>query len=218
MKNKIEIAILGSICISLIAIIILNLPLNPSPEAEIEFIQYEQEMNPKLISIIQYNLSEINQEIIETTQKYFEDIDFGGFVISYKYFEWHNSYYNDGGEIVVIGLSDITTNSERYRLVLTHEYMHYILHQYGLEDSIFHEGIADAYTIFLNRRAQGEIWGLKNEDRNFPYTIFTNQILEENNFDCLYKVFDENNKMSDFEEILARLEEWCNVSYKLENG
>ena len=216
MKHKIEIALV-LVSVFLVGILLSIIIIPPKVDtSQAEFhIEYERVLEyMELKSSVEYDLFEINQEVIATAQRYFKDIDFFQVDISYFNSSWRRSYYSDyTGRTIVIGLDDIKNNPELYRLVLTHEYMHYVLHRYGLEDSTFHEGIADAYTIFLNRAEQAEVFGLKNEDRMFPYTIFTNQILEENNFNCLSYVFDDDNKMSSFEEILIRLEKWCDVSY-----
>ncbi len=160
--------------------------------------------------VVEYNLSEINQEVITTAQKYFENVNFSQNHIIYINDSVFESYYNDNTFEIVIGMEDIEDNPELYKLVLTHEYIHYLLYRMNLSSDDLHEGLADVYTAFLNREAQSKRWGEKNEERAFPYSLFTNQILREDNFDCLYKVFNEDNKISGYEEIINRLEEYCN--------
>lgn len=165
---------------------------------------------------IRPNLPGINQEVISTAQKYFENIDFDGLQISYTNRHWQRSHSLSDGTII-IGLGK--NNEERYRLIITHEYAHYLLHKIGLgsrtsEEYNLHQGIVDVYTLFLNREEQGKLWGKKNEKRIFPYNIFSNRILEEDNFDCLYSVFDEDDKIENVPEILKRLKEWCGVEYR----
>ncbi len=171
---------------------------------------------------IEYNISEINQEVINTAKKYFKDIDFLNVSIITRDFSVMRSYYYENGREIHMGISNIKNNSNSYKLVLTHEYAHYILYrlrlnwrlgiEVELEDNL-HEGLADVYSAFLNREEQARKWGEENELRTYPYTLFINPILEENNFNCLYNVFDENKKVSDYEEILIRLEKFCDVKY-----
>ncbi len=160
---------------------------------------------------VNYNLSKINEEVIFITQEYFEDIDFVGFDINYTNFNWEDSYYSFGEETIVIGLKDVKNDPDKYKLTFTHEYIHYILHEYSLKDLLLHEGLADVYTAFLNEEAQAEIFGLNNEQRGGSYAMFTNQILEEDNFDCLYKVFNKEDKINSVNEILTRLNLECGV-------
>lgn len=179
-----------------------------------ELTEYE-----KVVADMRYDASEINEDVINIAQKYFTNISFSKLEILYENKSWISSHYigyvGGYGEIV-IGMNDIRYAPETYELVFTHEYIHYILHRYGLKDNVLHEGLADVYTVFLNRKESSKIWGMKNEERIPPYSIFTNQILEENNFACLYHVFDENDKMDSFEEILTRLEELCNLDVDYE--
>ena len=160
---------------------------------------------------VNYNLSKINEEVIFVTQDYFEDIDFVEFNISYINSSWSDSYYSFGEETMVIGLNDIKDDPDKYKLVFTHEYIHYILNEYELENISLHEGLADVYTAFLNKEAQAEIFGSKNEQRGGSYAMFTNKILEEDNFDCLSKVFNKEDKINSVDEILTRLNLECGV-------
>lgn len=184
----------------------------PNSEKRVEFGVYEKKTEEDLGEIRQ-ELQKINTEVVDTAQKYFEDIDFHNFRIYYENMSWAESFYSDGDREINMGIFGVEGHLERYKLAFTHEYMHYILHRYGLEESELHEGLADVYTIFLNREEQAEIFGKKNQERGYPYDIFSNQILEYKKFNCLYKVFDEDNKIDEVEDMLDRLEKECNVEW-----
>ncbi len=160
----------------------------------------------------------INQEIVLISQKYFEEINLTNFNISYGDYSWGGSVYGEYyGRTIFMGLGDYEPDT--YSLVFTHEYAHYLWYRYnltyevwGVGEDALHEGLAELYTAFLNIETEKEVWGENAEGRYFPYNIFITPILENDNFDCLYDVFDENDKISSINEILNRLEEFCGIS------
>ena len=183
----------------------INLTIYAHPFSSIKYKSEDPEL--------EYDILKIQQEVMETAQKYFKGVDFDDVYIFHSSMDWEKSFaFSVGfGEGIMIGWKYLEDNPERYRWLFTHEYTHFLLHPHGLKDMEIGEGIADVYSTFVEREEQAELFGSKNRGRNYPYTMFTNQILEQDNFDCLYNVFNEEDKIESLEEILTRLENWCGV-------
>lgn len=154
----------------------------------------------------------INQEVIKEAKKYFWGVDFEGFKIEYGDYSVWDSKYNDGKRTIYIGVSDIQNNPEMYKMVFTHEYIHYLLHRFGLEGKVEQESLADTYTWFLNKQINTELWGVFNSGRSFPYDIIMDEILKENKFNCLEKVFSEEKKIKLLDTLIIRLENRCKIN------
>jgi len=161
-----------------------------------------------------YNIIELNIKAVNQAEKYFKGINLTDIGISYMEDNWGYSYYFDNEKTIFIGMVGIENNPDLYNLILTHEYTHYILYRMNLTEDNLHEAIAELYTIFLNKETHLRTWGQNNEVRVFPYDIFVDQIIEKDNFDCLDNVFDEDNKIGNIDEILSRLDKFCDIQYE----
>ena len=82
-----------------------------------------------------------------------------------------------------------------------------------LDNTNAHESVADVYTRFTNLEASKKEWGEDNQGRSHYYAIITNKLIKEGNEVCLNEVFEETNKISNFEELLEKLKDNCEVSY-----
>lgn len=163
------------------------------------------------------NYKQINQEVINQAKNYFYLDNYNSFKLIYineSVWKSQDSVLYNGfnkrtlSQTLMIGKTD---DEDLYRMVFTHEYTHYILNRNTYLGSDIDESLADTYTWYMNKEKNIEIWGSKNERRSYSYTLVMNQILQENNFECLDKVFSKNKKIKNVEDYKNRLKVYCNV-------
>jgi hypothetical protein len=101
---------------------------------------------------------------------------------------------------------------EQFRAVFTHEYLHFVLYQMGIGENIeLNEGLTHTFTWYVNRETMARTEGAKAEHRKYPYNLIIGPILNNNNFDCLDKVFTKENKIKSIEDYKNRLKVNCNI-------
>lgn len=164
-----------------------------------------------------YNLTydplEIQKEVIEEIKLYFDSINFKGVNFEECNDTWRESFYTNRNKAIYVCIKGIEDKPEWYRHILAHEYIHYLIYTInGTGDDETHEAIADAYARFTNLEASKEIWGEENQDRFGEYAIISNKLIAENNWGCLNKVFDKEDKISTLEEINKRLNKYCGLN------
>ena len=186
----------------------------PPTKIPSEIIIYNVSDEVKSKIPIEYNLTKVKEEVINEMKSYFGGVDFYDFeIINDKSLVWDGSFYSDSERRIVMGLMGVENDEAKYRLVLTHEYMHYILYRQGLDNPNAHESIADVYTRYTNLKESKGVFGDVNEERYHPYSIISNKLIKESEEDCLKEVFNPNDKIGDFDELVERLNYECDVSY-----
>lgn len=167
----------------------------------------------------------ISRRTQEEINKYFnigEESDYTinvfdeGVMRSHHLWTYEIKNHTNGSSEINIGVEDLdltgSYGSAVYKMVSDHEYMHRVLHKLGVMDTNIHEALADTYTWWANERINKRIWGEENQRRRYPYTIVMNDIFEQDNFECLDKVFVEEDKIDSAREYVIRLNKFCNAT------
>jgi len=164
---------------------------------------------------VDYNATRINEEVVAEINNIFYNVS--GFT------DWASHLVNDGESCCAYGWFNgkneigIEINSIKdskvYKAVFAHEYTHYILYNLGYNDFDkyyeFQEGFAEAVALYLARDGFEEIRGKDGSGTHYPYTMITQPILENGDYDCLQRVFISNSTIND---IVNRLATYCNVN------
>lgn len=213
--NNVYLVIAGVLTMVIFASVMTNLIENEPVASAVGGIEATLTLTttePPQPKNITYNLTEVQEEVIAEAKEYFEGIDFYDFkIINDANAGWLESAYSDEEKTIWIGLIGTEDNESLYKLVFAHEYEHYLLHRLGLSNNNAHEGLADVYTWFTNKEASKEVWGDKNQNRKFPYTLISTKLIAENKEICLNDVFDKNNKIDNFDDIILRLNKYCEI-------
>ncbi len=181
----------------------------PDLTSEPEIITYNEPISEPEIINITYNISKIKKAVIAEFKLYFTIDNYTDFTLINEG-NWDDSYYSDEDKDINVGTGSIENNSNKYEMILAHEYFHYALHRMNLTNGNVHEALADVYTRYTHKQASIELWGIDNSGRDYPYNIITNDVII-NGESCLNNVFDKTNKMSGVEELLNRLELYCDI-------
>jgi hypothetical protein len=156
-----------------------------------------------------YNHTDIEKQVINEAKEYFQFID-GDATIELKNASIWKSGYAGSKKTIYIGIEGIENNPELFKMVLTHEYAHYVYDRLGLTNDPLHEGLADAYTWRTNKNEQEKRWGKNDEKRVYPYTVITHSI---NKYSCLELVFTKSEKIVSIKDLIDRLEDKCEVDF-----
>lgn len=168
------------------------------------------------------NYTQIKEEVINLESQYFEFNDTNinitqeqlptdGDRVVLGQFE-----SDSHGNTMIRISSDYVEIPSVYKAVLTHEYLHFVLYQLGIQSiknsTDLNEGLTHTFTWFANKQIQIAMEGENASNQQYPYTLIIGQIFTKDEFNCLDKVFDKENKIKSIEDYKNRLRVNCNVS------
>lgn len=191
-----------------------------TPVAEnVNFPVTEVQEAPKEPITFTYDYIAIQEEVVNLTKEYFyfkdkytlntQNVELGESLLG----QWN--YYavkGVGKELIYVGTELTTNRSDIYKLIYVHEYTHHILFMLNSTiDDTTHEALADAFTWYIDRETNTELFGEDNSGHgSASYQIVITPILQNGNFDCLNKVFVKTNKIRSVAEYERRLRVYCN--------
>lgn len=167
---------------------------------------------------IDYDYTEIQEEVIEIAKEYFyfenkynlsiQNTELGESVLG----QW-NFHEEDGvgREGISINANYAAYNPNIYKVVFAHEYAHHVLYMMGLEDADTNEALAETFAWYVDKETSGELFGSDNRGHGTSsYEMVMTPILEDDNFDCLNNVFVKDDKIDSIKEYKDRLKKYCN--------
>ena len=111
------------ICVSLMGFYIVPSFLNIQTD-----ISFERNIDMDSVGEFTYNITEIENQVINEAKEYFLFDDIGVDIVLKDTSVWE-SIYRERTKTIYIGMGDIKDDPEMFKMVLAHEYTHFILYR-----------------------------------------------------------------------------------------